>query len=160
MCLAGLVVIGVLWSVCLVLKMILISKCFPVCQNFSDIPQTRAMSWGILSEENVRFFLTRWCSMKCIKQQVLFCVLDFSIKVFLFMAYDCGSVDQTVNSYSFYVLRMVRLKHNQCPFCVGFLYTFVAKFEPIFMSEITNKGRTLLFSTSIVNCSVGLRFLR
>jgi hypothetical protein len=28
------------------------------------------------------------------------------------------------------------------------------------MSEITNKGRTLLFSTSIVNCSVGLRFLR
>jgi hypothetical protein len=52
------------------------------------------------------------------------------------------------------------LKCRYRPVCVGFLYTFVAKLEPLFMTKTSEKGRVMLASTSIVNLMVDLRLSR
>jgi hypothetical protein len=90
----------------------------------------------------------------------MYYALNFTVEMLLVLTYDHDSTDQTMNDSPFYMMWVSGLEMQVTTSMNSFQYTFVANFEPFFMTKTFKNGKASLASTSIVNLMVGLMLLR
>jgi hypothetical protein len=155
-------------SACLVLKMVLRLKLFPMRLHFSEIPLT----YGIEREYCVwrRTLSGRWPHYVVneffsvfIKHQIMSYVFNFVVENLLILTYDLRSADQTMNDPPFNAIWVVGLEVQM----TSGMSRLLVHFRGLFWTSLRNQNVqerkgviSFIASTSIVNSMVGLTLLR